>query len=170
MNKASDKTDVPECILGGVNIPKHLEGDDLFKELATLHAEAFHAVGEVGLSTASLVDFMAHDVSRLYVMRAGDNVNGFAVVRTVLDEAELLTIAVHPRLQNSGVGARLLEFIIDDLTCFGTSRLFLEVRADNIAALHLYANLGFLQTGRRSNYYRMLDGTSADAVTQTLVL
>ena len=35
----------------------------------------------------------------------------------------------------------------------GVTRLFLEVRASNEPAIHLYQNMGFVQTGIRKNYY-----------------
>lgn len=72
-------------------------------------------------------------------------------------EGEIVELAVHPKYRRQGLASRLIE----DLCGFLGSReaLYLEVRADNEAALSLYKALGFEQYSRRSCYYR--DGTDA---------
>jgi ribosomal-protein-alanine N-acetyltransferase len=169
MEAVSDKSHI-KCIVGEVGVSREPHKKGLFEALANLHGKAFLAVDEAGLSANSLMDLMNGDASRLYLLVKEEKIISFAVVRTVVDEAELLTIAVLPEKQNSGIGAHLLGFIIDDLLQIGTTHFFLEVRSDNAAALKLYANLGFQQTGRRTHYYRLLDGRLVDAVTQTLLI
>lgn len=90
--------------------------------------------------------------------------HGFALVRAVETEAELLTIAVAPHAQGQGLGSRLLTTQIAAARAFGASELFLEVAAGNIAALALYRQTGFRRVGERKKYYRYPDGESDDAL------
>ncbi|MBO6756431.1 MAG: ribosomal protein S18-alanine N-acetyltransferase [Roseibium sp.] len=83
---------------------------------------------------------------------------GFLVIRTVADEAEVLTIAVHPRHRGRGVGKKLMQEAIFRLYGDRCACLFLEVDAANEAALLLYRSLGFRQVGERKGYYREADG------------
>ncbi len=74
-------------------------------------------------------------------------------------DADVQTIAVAPDLQGRGIGRRLLDAAIEFAWAQECTRLFLEVRADNEAALALYGRTGFVRLGRRSRYYA--DGVDA---------
>ncbi|RIX29308.1 ribosomal protein S18-alanine N-acetyltransferase [Sphingomonas edaphi] len=93
---------------------------------------------------------------------------GFALARTIADEAELLLIAVNPSSQRRGVGQALLMHFIEQARQAGAETLHLEVR-DNNPAIALYSAAGFRPAGRRRNYYSGADGTKHDAVTLKLV-
>lgn len=92
---------------------------------------------------------------------------GFAVFSTVLDEAELLQIAIAPEQQGRGQAAMLLTQSIATLQQAGSVRFMLEVRASNVAAMSLYEKLGFDEDGRRKDYYPAPDGRE-DAVLMSL--
>jgi ribosomal-protein-alanine N-acetyltransferase len=68
-------------------------------------------------------------------------------------EAELETIAVAKEGQRHGIASLLLRALIQELEAERVSRLALEVRASNQAALRFYQARGFKQTGRRPRYY-----------------
>jgi [ribosomal protein S18]-alanine N-acetyltransferase len=89
---------------------------------------------------------------------------GFAIVRTVLDEAELLLIAVAIDAQRLGVGTRLLNHVEALARAKGVRKLHVEVRHDN-SALSFYDCHGFIKVGERSNYYRRRDGQVGTALT-----
>lgn len=78
---------------------------------------------------------------------------GFALGRVIADEAELLTIAVHPDARRQGVGRKLLSGLIGQVAARGASALFLEVSAKNDSAIALYHVAGFNEAGRRKAYY-----------------
>lgn len=78
---------------------------------------------------------------------------GFAVMQTVLDESELLTIGIIPEFQGRGLGRRLLEASLKEVKKLGVNKCFLEVRVSNLPALYLYEKAGFKKTGIRKNYY-----------------
>jgi ribosomal-protein-alanine N-acetyltransferase len=102
----------------------------------------------------------------LSIARQGENVVGFALGRLVLNEAELLLLAVRRGEQRRGVGQLLLDRFRLVATSRGAEKLHLEVRDGN-PALHLYHRAGFSEAGRRRNYYTGRDGQIYDALTLT---
>jgi ribosomal-protein-alanine N-acetyltransferase len=89
---------------------------------------------------------------------------GFSLVRTVVDEAELLLLAVDPEHRRRGIGSGLLRQFVDQARADGASRAHLEVRDGN-AAIQMYRKAGFTPVGRRRNYYHSVDGKQFDALT-----
>jgi len=89
---------------------------------------------------------------------------GFALSRRVLDEEELLLLAVDPAKRGHGVGARLLQRVLQGARERGVRRLFLEMRDGN-GAETLYRRYGFSPVGRRRHYYRRGSGAPRDAIT-----
>jgi ribosomal-protein-alanine N-acetyltransferase len=90
-------------------------------------------------------------------------ISGFAVLRNVAGEAELLNLAVAPEHRRHGIGRQLVEAVMEHTRQNGARKLFLEVRASNAGACALYASLGFSDAGSRKNYYH-------DPVENALVL
>ena len=95
---------------------------------------------------------------------------GFILSRIVLDEAEILTVAIAPEARGRGHSRPLLSRHLDELSRKGVARVHLEVDEDNAPALALYRRFGFKETGRRAGYYRKADGSRATALTMTLDL
>ena len=79
---------------------------------------------------------------------------GFILSRVAADEAEVLTVVVAASLRKRGIGRSLLASHLARLRNVNVRTLFLEVGETNAAARKLYANLGFVEVGRRKNYYR----------------
>lgn len=78
---------------------------------------------------------------------------GYCSFYRVADEGEIVNIAVDPRARRQGLGRRILAFVLQKLADEGITRVFLEVRATNLAAIGLYTALGFRRTGTRRAYY-----------------
>lgn len=89
---------------------------------------------------------------------------GFVLTRHVLDEEELLLIAVVPGARRRGIGAALIERLLAAARARGTTRIYLEMRRGN-PAVRLYSKFGFEPIGERKNYYRMANGERIDAIT-----
>ena len=89
---------------------------------------------------------------------------GFALGRVVADEAELLTIAVAPDARRNGEGRTLLDRFLRTARARGAETAFLEVAADNAAALALYRWSGFAEAGRRRGYYHSPGNPPVDAL------
>lgn len=91
-------------------------------------------------------------------------VRAFMVVRSVADEAEVLTLCTAPHWRRRALAQRLLAAARDLLRTQNISHLHLEVAADNDAARALYAAQGFSETGRRKGYYARASGPACDAI------
>ena len=77
----------------------------------------------------------------------------FGLCRRIVDEAEVLTLAVAPDHRRRGVGGALVESMADWAGSSGAKALFLEVARDNDAGLALYRAAGFAEVGVRRAYY-----------------
>ena len=102
----------------------------------------------------------------LTVLTVDGVTSGIAAVMHVLDESELLEIAVQPAMQGRGYGKALLAQVIALARRNGAVRMFLEVRESNARARKMYTSFGFEETGRRKNYYPTEDGRE-DAILMT---
>ncbi|HFU4376564.1 TPA: ribosomal protein S18-alanine N-acetyltransferase [Streptococcus suis] len=74
---------------------------------------------------------------------------GFLAVQTVLDEMEILQIAVKTDFQRLGIASQLMAAVMD-----WKGDIFLEVRESNSAAQALYTRQHFTKIGKRKDYYR----------------
>lgn len=83
--------------------------------------------------------------------------NGFIVWRTVCDEAELITIGVHPDARSTGIASAMIAIMENEVRKAGATKIFLEVSAKNAPAIALYKKLGFVQNGLRPKYYDGID-------------
>lgn len=95
---------------------------------------------------------------------------GFCVMRMVAGEAEVLTIGILPTSQRRGLGKALLNDCLTTVMKNGANTVFLEVRADNISAIHTYKGCGFVENGMRKGYYRLENGHLVDAKIYSLDL
>jgi ribosomal-protein-alanine N-acetyltransferase len=94
----------------------------------------------------------------------GPEAVGMALFRAVAGEAELLAIGVLPEARGQGAGRALLGLTMADAARDGARAMFLEVAVDNGPACALYRRTGFAEVGRRTGYYRRLDGPPVDAL------
>lgn len=125
---------------------------------AAIHSAAFAGM-QRGWSAAEITQILAQSTTVFCGTDAG-----FALARSVLDEAELLTIAVAPGTQRRGVGRALLEALETRSAARGALRMFLEVAVDNAPAQALYARAGYRPCGTRRGYYARAGGVRVDAV------
>ena len=88
------------------------------------------------------------------VFAASPAPTGFALGRVVLDEAELLTLAVHPEAQRHGIGRACLALFETEAAARGAARFHLEVAETNSPARALYKAAGWEEVGRRKAYYK----------------
>lgn len=78
---------------------------------------------------------------------------GHAGLMVVADEGHVTTVAVHPTVQGSGVGTRLMVDLCLAAVKRRLTSMTLEVRVSNQRARDLYRRFGFVPTGVRANYY-----------------
>lgn len=103
------------------------------------------------------------------VDESGGEIRGYAVMMPLLDEAELLSIGVAAAHQRKGLGHAMLLEMLGVARERNMRRVFLEVRASNVAALALYRGAGFASIGLRRGYYRNALGNE-DAITMVCEL
>lgn len=101
---------------------------------------------------------------------SGSALLAFIISRIVADEAEILTIATAPTERRRGLATVLLQDHLETLRHCGVHKLFLEVSANNTAALALYQKFGFGKIGERPAYYSMPNGERALAHTMMRAL
>ncbi|HYC98924.1 GNAT family N-acetyltransferase [Brevundimonas sp.] len=137
----------------------------LAARLAAIHAAAFAGPHDAPWSEAAFTALL--EQPGVFPVEATD---GFILMRTVADEAEILTLAVRPAARRAGLGGRLVGEGVRAAAARGAVRVFLEVAEDNAAARALYARAGFTEAGRRPGYYAGADGGRRDALLLALNL
>ena len=101
----------------------------------------------------SLADTLNLATSRAIVAELHGSLVGYALASVAADEGELLNLTVHPEFRRKGIGGALVQRCQEIWQREGVTTAFLEVRADNNGARHLYQSLGWREAGRRVGYY-----------------
>ncbi|MDF1854667.1 GNAT family N-acetyltransferase [Pseudooceanicola sp.] len=133
-------------------------------DLAALHARAFTTPRPWGAEefTALLASPGVFCLTAPATATAG--LGALLLGRVVADEVELLTLATAPEARRCGHGRALLAGFEAAAAGRGAGSAFLEVAADNAAALALYQSAGWIEAARRPGYFRAPDGHRSDAV------
>lgn len=77
----------------------------------------------------------------------------YAAFFFVLEEANIINIAVDPEYRRQGVANKLMEFVMIQIAKQSLEKVILEVRESNVAAIELYKAFGFKSEGVRKNFY-----------------
>ena len=96
---------------------------------------------------------LASPHATVMVAEQDGRVAGYVCLSIIIDEAEILDVAVDPELQRSGIGATLVGWACDEARQRGARLLRLEVRVTSVPAIALYQRFGFVQSGLRKAYY-----------------
>lgn len=105
-------------------------------------------------SENSIAGELTHDYSFWLVAEEDGRVVGYIGSQIVFPDADMMNVAVHPDHRRLGIGQILVDTLAAELKHMDCKNLTLEVRASNTPAIALYEKLGFVQVGRRPNYYR----------------
>lgn len=105
-------------------------------------------------SAQSIASELNNPLSLWLVAEVDGVVAGYIGSQSVCGESDMMNVAVHPDFRRQGIGEKLVNALIEALRQAGNTCLTLEVRASNAGAIALYTKLGFIQVGRRPNYYR----------------
>ena len=87
------------------------------------------------------------------VAEENGEIAGYVGSQTVIDESDMMNVAVKPEFRRQKVAERLIISLISHLNQRQSKSLTLEVRVSNDPAIALYYKLGFEQVGRRPGYY-----------------
>ena len=105
-------------------------------------------------SEKSVASELSNPLSHWLVAVEADTVLGYIGSQTVLDESDMMNVAVSPAHRRRGIAEALVLALADALREKGSVKLTLEVRASNAPAITLYEKLDFKPIGLRKNYYR----------------
>ena len=105
-------------------------------------------------SEKSVASELENKLALWLVAVEGNRVAGYIGSQTVMDETDMMNVAVHPDFRRKGIAEALVNGLVEHLKTMGSHCLTLEVRASNAPAIALYEKLGFHEIGRRKNYYR----------------
>lgn len=125
--------------------------------LARLHGACF----DPGWSRDSCASLLKNPVNTAWILQHGDAPAAFLVMASIAGESEILTIGTLPDHRGQGLASILLIYVMAALE---SEQIFLEVRADNRAAIALYEKLDFTHTGYRKNYYKPEGKRTRDAL------
>ncbi|CAG0967646.1 diamine N-acetyltransferase [Anaerolineae bacterium] len=92
--------------------------------------------------------------SRCWVTELDGRVVGMLVAWLIVDEIHIATIATHPDFRGRGIGRNLLSHALRSAMDEGVVKSFLEVRESNEVARKMYRSFGFMEDGRRKEYYK----------------
>ena len=105
-------------------------------------------------SERSIASELDNKLAFWLVATEGETVAGYIGSQTVMEETDMMNVAVHPDFRRQGIAEALVSGLVEHLKAMGSHCLTLEVRASNAPAIALYEKLGFAEIGRRKNYYR----------------
>ena len=104
-------------------------------------------------SESSIASELNNPLSYWLVAEFDGEVAGYVGSQSVLDAADMMNLAVSPKYRKQGIGQELVKNLVHHLQHNNVIALLLEVRVSNTPALVLYEKMGFVQVGRRPNYY-----------------
>lgn len=93
-----------------------------------------------------------------FVAKMNEEIVGFAGIKVILDEADIMNIVTRKNFRNLGIGGLLMKKLLDLSRSLGVKRITLEVNEENFSAIHLYEKFGFKRIGTRKNYYNGNNG------------
>lgn len=130
--------------------------------MAHLHAAAFPS--SEAWNTKSFAELMDQKTVSAIGIEGDLSLAALILIQIVPPEAEILTLATAPTAQRQGLASSLVRAAHTVLNQRGVTDLLLDVAEDNTAALKFYARTGFIENGRRKNYYTRADGDRVDAI------
>lgn len=95
--------------------------------------------------------------SKYIVAKIDNDIIGFAGIKIIIDEADIMNIAVRIDRRKLGIGSVLLEKLIELSTGSNCTSITLEVNENNFPAIHLYEKFDFKKIGLRKKYYNNTD-------------
>ena len=94
------------------------------------------------------------DSSHYLVVKDNSKIIGFAGIKVILPDADIMNIVVKKDFRNQGIGSLLLKELINLSKSLNVKNLFLEVNEKNTPAILLYNKFGFKKISTRKNYYK----------------
>lgn len=127
------------------------------KEFTTKDVAKIAAIERICFAEAWSLEMIKTESARqefcALVIEEGDETLGFIMGSVLFEDAEIYKVAILPQHRGKGLGYMAVDAFADKVKERGATRIFLEVRPSNTAALRLYQNRGFEKTRLRKRYY-----------------
>jgi ribosomal-protein-alanine N-acetyltransferase len=123
------------------------------EDLAAVHAIERASFDSPWPADAYRSELETNRLAQYLVVQAGDVIVAYAGMWLMVDEAHIITFAVHPLWRRQRIGERLLLALLDLALDAGAHEATLEVRLSNLGARRLYEKFGFRPVGLRPRYY-----------------
>lgn len=154
-NSNNSNYDILPLYLKKPQAQKQLEEKNLlvnkmnFNDLDNLNISEFDDFWNLDI----LKDELKSNNSEFIVAKLENEVVGFAGAKFIIDEADIMNIAVKSSYRKQGIASLLLKNLIDVCKNNNINSINLEVNKENFPAINLYKKYEFLEVGRRKNYY-----------------
>lgn len=133
-------------------------------EISKMTLIDFNSINDILISdfdnfwnTNTFTNELENENSYYLVAKINDEIVGFAGIKIILDEADIMNVVTKKNKRNLGIGFCILENLIYIAKEKNVKKLTLEVNEKNLAAIHLYKKLGFKQIAVRNKYYNNTD-------------
>jgi len=100
------------------------------------------------------IDLLNNDLAVCIAAAENTEVAGYLIAYHILDEIQILNIAVKKSMRHRKIATKLFNVIFEYAENENAGKFTLEVRPSNTGAIALYKNLGFEIDGARKNYYK----------------
>lgn len=91
------------------------------------------------------------------VLESQHGIAGYVIFSSAAGESHILNLCIDPLQRSNGYAHALLTQAMAVVIVAGAKIMFLEVRESNRHAIRLYEKTGFIETGRRENYYKIAE-------------
>ncbi len=122
---------------------RHINGVRRLEELCFVHP----------WSVQNLTAQLTNENARFLVAEQEENVIGYIGITELFEVCEVQNVAVDPACRRQGIGQALLTAAMEGARSRGRELITLEVRPSNSGALTLYRKNGFVEAGRRREFY-----------------
>ena len=119
-------------------------------DVAKLETECF----SLPWSENAIRSELSNPLSLWLVALKDDVLIGYVGSQSVMDEADMMNLAVDANYRRQGIGEQLVASLVDHLKQLNVHSLTLEVRSSNTSAIKLYEKNGFTIVGKRPGYYQ----------------
>ena len=115
-------------------------------------------------NTATINDELKSNNSMYIIAKMDDEIVGFAGLKIIIDEAEIMNIATKKTFRHQGIASYMMDYLISYCKNNNIKSINLEVNIKNSIAINFYKKYNFINVGLRKKYYNHND----DALLMTL--
>lgn len=138
-----------------INMKNPIKIEEISKNDAPSVAKIEKECFSTPFSEDDILGYIDNPIWHFFVAKNGGSVVGYLSFTKILDECQIVNVAVSQDARKMGIGSLLIEGLLDFCRNNDVCKLFLEVRESNEAAIKLYEKFGFLKVGISKNHYSM---------------